>query len=494
MPRRPTNEARNPLLALQIASASAFALLLTLWAIVLYQNEQAELVRGTLEVQQLVSDFRNGIQAEESTQRGFLLTGNGDYLEMPRLPIGSPREGLVLLRERMADNPTQATRVDRLEEYLEAKLAELARTKALVAEGRRGEALEIVNGDRGKFFMDRIDATLAQMRATERELLHERTADSEASLRWVYGVLAVAILVLGYSLFKVHGEVGDLVERLAAERERYREADGLKEVEMERRARLERYNEILIANLEERNRALDRYAYVTSHDLQQPLRTISGVIDALQEDFPDLTRGEAGEYLDMVASGASRMHLLVSGLLKKSREGNEEEAIPLDPESMLAEVIRDLAQLIAERGATVTHGGLPFLIAPPTGLRLLLQNLITNAIKYAAPGRRPEVHVESHPVAASPSADGEPGPPSYRITVRDNGRGIAPDRIREILEYGHRGDSEDVDGHGLGLTACVQVARALGGELEVGSELGVGSRFSFTARGAIVREEVSTTP
>ena len=485
-----STEGRSTLLALRAAIGGALILLLALAAVVYYQNYQARLVRNTLEVQQLISDFRSSVQAAETTQRGFLLTGNPAYLEIPDLPTKDPDSGFVALERAVQDNPSQMARMHVLGQYLQAKLAELNRTTELAAQGDFTKALLIVNGNSGKAFMDGIEAALADMRNEEQRLLRWRTADSDRSLNWVYVVLTGAIGLLGFGLFRLYGKTSQLVNRLAQERERYREILEQKQVEAERRARLETYNQILITNLEERNRSLERFAYITSHDLQQPLRTITGIIDALQEDFPEMSQGAVGEYFDMVASGASRMNVLITGLLKQTRENHVEEAIPLDLESIVSGVCQDIQQLITEHEAEVRWQQLPFIVGPPTGLRVIIQNLLTNAIKYAHPDRRPEVVISAEVVEAEAAADGSTSTGTtsrWRLHVSDNGRGIAPEYLQKIFDFGERGESHDQEGFGLGLPTCLSIARLLGGELEVKSTLGVGSTFTFSAPGATAK-------
>ncbi len=456
--------------------------------IISHGTRQTTLVRHTLEVQNHLTELGKAVLSEESNQRGFLLTGDSVYLEKPNNTFPKKDEIAQTLRVLLAEDTAQLARLQRVEAFMAAKVIELEQTKKLAAEGNLATALLIVNSDAGKRYMDSVDGELAKMRWVEEQSLWQHRAERDAAVRWVYVVLGGVILLLGYSLFTLYGQIRALVNNLAFERERYREADASKQIEINRRARLEAYNELLISNLEARNLALDRFAYITSHDLQQPLRTIKGVIEALREDFPELTANEPGEYFEMVSSSALRMDDMVSKLLRQSREGSSEDFMPLDLERVVLEVRSDLSQLIAEQNASLQAEALPFVLGPPTGLRVMFQNLITNAIKYSVPGRPPQITISGQELAdengtakGSPSGEAE-FDSRWRITVSDNGRGIDPARIQDVLQFGRRGDDhDDIDGHGFGLTACVEVARALGGELELESEVGVGSKFSFTA-------------
>ena len=312
----------------------------------------------------------------------------------------------------------------------------------------------------------------------------------DTTLIWVYLLLGVALVVLCYSLFRIYRQLSDVIDTLGVERERYRAIAIERQREIERRERLEYYNELLIEHLEERNQALDRYAYTTSHDLLQPLRTINGMIEALSEDYPELLEGEVGTYLEMVSSSAARMQTMVSTLLERSRDQTREESIPLDLNGVINDVGRDLAQLIDEYNATLVVEDLPFVQVQPSNVRTIFQNLISNAVKYSAPGRPPVVTVsaEAVPAGASESGIATPLPTGavlgrWRLCVRDNGRGIAPDKIDQIIAYGERGDSDDQDGHGIGLATVAATIDSMGSRLAIESTVGEGSVFSFEVTG-----------
>ena len=224
------------------------------------------------------------------------------------------------------------------------------------------------------------------------------------------------------------------------------------------------------AELESKNKELEQFAYVASHDLQEPLRTISGFVELLQKEYGDRLGGNGGKYLEFVSQGSDRMKILIKDLLDYSRIGREKEAMSVDSRQTLAEVLADLDKSIQESGARIHSAHLPVLRAYPTELKLLLQNLITNAIKFRHPDRAPEIYVEARP---------EPG--CWKFMVSDNGIGIESqflDRIFIIFQRLH--SRNKYDGSGIGLAHGKKIAELHGGRLWAESQPGGGSQFFFT--------------
>jgi two-component system, sensor histidine kinase len=236
---------------------------------------------------------------------------------------------------------------------------------------------------------------------------------------------------------------------------------------------LEKKVRMRTAEMESKNKELEQFAYVASHDLQEPLRTISGFVELLQKEYHEKLEGNGTKYMDYLSQGSDRMKTLIKDLLDYSRIGREKDAGAVDCNDLLTEVLADLDKNIRESGAKVTADRLPSLRAYPTEFKLLLQNLITNAIKFRHPDRSPEIFI---------NAAKENG--YWQFMVGDNGIGIESQFLQRIFIIFQRLHSRTkYDGSGIGLAHCKKIAELHGGNIWVQSSLGLGSQFYFTISG-----------
>jgi light-regulated signal transduction histidine kinase (bacteriophytochrome) len=222
--------------------------------------------------------------------------------------------------------------------------------------------------------------------------------------------------------------------------------------------------------LEQSNRELQDFAFVLSHDLQEPLRSIVGFSKLLQERAGSSLDEESLRYLDVVQRSGRKLQALIKDLLSYARLGRDDwEKSPVDLSSVCGAAIEQLQSAIQEAGAEVTCDKLPVVRGDSAQLSLVFQNLVGNAIKYRGE-RAPVVHV---------SADR--GVSGWEVSVRDNGLGIAPEFHQKIFEVFERLHSyERIPGTGMGLAICKKIVERHGGQISVESEPGEGSTFRFT--------------
>jgi PAS domain S-box-containing protein len=257
------------------------------------------------------------------------------------------------------------------------------------------------------------------------------------------------------------GVVRDISDRKRSESDLIRANEEL----ARRAASIERFNKQLARSNDE----LKQFAYVASHDLQEPLRKVTSFCEMLRDEYRDRLDGEALTYIDYAVSGALRMKALVTDLLEYSRV--ETQGKPLEPTSAdkaLALAIDNLELTIAEAGATVEVSPLPVVAADNAQLTRLFQNLIGNAIKYRGDAP-PRVDVWAE------EENGE-----WVFHVQDNGLGIDPQyhsRIFVIFQRLH--SREAYAGTGIGLAVCKRIVERFGGRIWVESALGKGSDFCF---------------
>ncbi|NET89722.1 MAG: PAS domain S-box protein [Kamptonema sp. SIO1D9] len=218
------------------------------------------------------------------------------------------------------------------------------------------------------------------------------------------------------------------------------------------------------------NAELEQFAYVASHDLQEPLQTISSYVKLLEKRYSNLLDAKAKKYLYYITSGSSRMQALINDLLAYSRLGRNTKALQLTDCNLIIEQAKsNLRQIIRQNQATIINELLPTLIADRSQLIQLFQNLISNAIKYRS---------EAPPVIQISATLEEDG---WCFAVRDNGIGINPkyrDRIFQIFQRLHT--QEEYPGTGIGLAICQKIVESHGGRIWVDSSVEGGSVFYFT--------------
>jgi signal transduction histidine kinase len=240
--------------------------------------------------------------------------------------------------------------------------------------------------------------------------------------------------------------------------------------EISERRRAEEALEKKTEELARSNRDLEQFAYVASHDLQEPLRMVTSYVQLLARRYKGKLDSEADEFIVFAMDGALRMWRLINDLLAYSRVRTESSELEsTDCEAVLRQSLDNLKAAMEENGAIVTHDALPTVTANNPQLLQLFQNLIGNAIKFRG-SEPPHVHV-----SASRNGNG------WTFSVRDNGIGIAPEYAKRIFILFQRLHSrEKYAGTGIGLAICQKIVERHGGYIWVESELGRGATFYFT--------------
>jgi light-regulated signal transduction histidine kinase (bacteriophytochrome) len=222
--------------------------------------------------------------------------------------------------------------------------------------------------------------------------------------------------------------------------------------------------------LKQSNQELEQFAYVASHDLQEPLRMVASYVQLLERRYKGKLDADADEFIGYAVDGANRMRGLIDDLLTYSRVSRLGKPFaPVDVESTLDIVLLNLQESIAENGAVVTHDTLPTVVADGGQLVQLFQNLIGNAIKFHGE-ESPHVHISARVEETE-----------YLFSVKDNGIGIAPeyhDRLFKIFQRLHT--REEYPGSGIGLAVCKRIVERHGGRIWIESKVGKGSTIYFT--------------
>jgi len=230
----------------------------------------------------------------------------------------------------------------------------------------------------------------------------------------------------------------------------------------------------LVQNVKELNRSneeLEQFAYVASHDLQEPLRMVASYTQILSRRYKGKLDSDADEFIAFAVDGANRMQRLIQDLLTFSRVGKKgQDLLDISSDDALQQAILNLRGAIEDSGALVTHGPMPEVRANEIQLTQLFQNLVGNAIKYQGPGI-PHIHISA----------AKNGAPRWAFSVKDDGLGIDPqffERIFGMFQRLHKRD--EFAGTGMGLAICRKIVERHGGFISVESTPGEGSTFHFT--------------
>jgi len=408
-----------------------------------------------------------GMTDAETGERGYILTGEEFYLKPYAQGLKEVQEGTEELRKLTSDNLIQQRSLDALESLMQERLMELQeRIEVRRAAGLEAGATAVREGV-GREYMEKIRVAIAGMKREEDRLLVLRTAELEASSRQTEVALVVGdslgLLFLAAAGLVIYDEMR---QRGRAEEEIRKLNEGLERKVAERTAELAER----ALDLERSNRDLQQFAYVASHDLQEPLRTVASFTQLLAKRYSDKLDDKAREFIGFAVDGSKRMQTLINDLLSFSRVGTQGKALgAVNSDAVLDAVLKGLKRSIEESGAMITRDQLPTVLADEVQLTQLLQNLVGNAIKFQGAGV-PRIHIGA-----------ERNGSEWKISVRDNGIGISPEhheRIFVIFQRLH--NKTQYPGTGIGLAICKKIAERHGGRIWVEPTAGGGSTFRFT--------------
>ena len=219
-----------------------------------------------------------------------------------------------------------------------------------------------------------------------------------------------------------------------------------------------------------KNSELEQFTYITSHDLQEPLLTLMSFSNLLIEEYSESLDDEAKLYIEFINKSALRMRALVTGLMEYARIGKRDEVKEIDCNQVIRDVLADLSVKIKNTKTKIVVENLPKIIGHETYIRLLFQNLISNAIKFNKEGVKPEIKIE-----------GSETETEWEFSIEDNGIGIAEKYIDQVFIIFKRLNNDSLyKGYGIGLAHCKKIVDIHSGEIQVKSKLGIGSTFSFT--------------
>ncbi len=410
----------------------------------------------------LVSEvFISNMKDIETGQRGYLLTRNKSFLE----PIKSSRIEVLLnldtLQLLVKDNVVQQRSLVKIKELSLNKINSLTQNIRIVEEGK---AIDMAALEHGKKTMDSLRARVSTFQKNEKDLLNIRINSKKygQSLMPVYQVLLsiASLVLLGISFFLVNSE-------------------------LKRRYFTEKVLEKKVYELNRSNAELEQFAYVASHDLQEPLRKIRAFSDKLQIKQKDFLTLDGKETLDKIAGSAARMQTLIDDLLNFSRMINHktQQITQVHLNKLIEDILDELSDEINQKNANIDIEKLPILRGYNFQMKQLFFNLINNSLKYSLHGVNPAISIKYAVIKAKyiplVSLTNE-NQLFHKISVKDNGIGFENQYAEKIFVIFQRlHNRNEFQGNGIGLTICRRVMANHNGYIFANSSPYEGATFDI---------------
>lgn len=433
--------------------------------------DNSQTVTNTLQVINLIKELQVELYAAESGQRGYVLTTDEQYLEPYYGAVDEIDQLLNGLGLTTTGSPTQQRRFEELSRLVLEKIDEMETTIGYVQSDKDHIALSVTNSNKGMELTRSIVALIQAMQRDEHQLLVENRRMAEQNQDFMLlALLATNIigLCLAIVIYAVVFRSTRKVEGLNEQIERHNQA--LEKKIQERTEALSQYAD----ELERSNRELQDFAFVASHDLQEPLRKIRAFGDRLQVKFgPQL--GEQGlDYARRMYAASERMSVLIDDLLSFSRvTTRQKEFEEVDLNQLSERVLDDLEFAIESADAEVKVSDLPTIEADGSQLSQVFANLISNSLKFRTQERKSVIRVSCEVI------DNDIDDRDWiRLKFADNGIGFDAqykDRIFNLFQRLH--GREEYSGTGIGLALCRKIVERHGGMIDVEAKLGEGATF-----------------
>ena len=443
------------------------------------QSDRAiEQLKQAEQTKLLATDLLLGLRRAESSQRGYLLTGDTIYLKGYRAGLTDLPVAMARLEAAVAGQPVQRAHVARIRSHFDTKRQEMARTQNALDAGNRSAALAIVNSDAGFVHMDAITDDVAKTIKFETNF-SSRITTNYSTVRNINIAELIILIILGIITF--YRIVGFIKTNTRHAEDLSRSNNKLAALVKSRSAEIARVNE-----------EIQRYAYIVGHDLRGPLVNITGftaeleraegllaqqfqtlkvdhptAVDpdclvAVEEDIPEAIR--------FIKASTTKMDRLIAAVLKLSREGRRTVlAEPVNMNALIKDLIDCQAQQIEATRTVVSTGILPDLVSDKLALELIFGNLIENAVKYLDPARPGRIEILG-------SVQGD----QNVYEVSDNGRGISTADTERVFELFRRAGEQTIAGEGLGLAFVRNAIYRLNGTVTLESVQGAGTKFTIS--------------
>jgi signal transduction histidine kinase len=414
----------------------------------------------THKVIETLKDALSALQDVETGERGYLATMDKRFLEPYHRGMETSMGKINEIKSFTEDNQVQQRAVEKLRQIAERKIALATRD---VQTGHEEGSTYLNSQLEGKQVMDAFRDQVKVMIGTEQALLDTRVEElrfSQYALWTVTGMLALVGMAILFWVFRITKSGIEFEKRRVTE---------LNE-EIEQRIKTEKALKDATVNLARSNADLQQFAYVASHDLQEPLRAVTGFLTLLNSKIGNTLDDDSKKYITHAVEGAHRMRALVNDLLTYARvESRSKEFTAVKLEDVLEQTLSNLSVQVEETHAKVSHDLLPTVLGDATQLGQLFQNLIGNAIKFRS-SKAPEIKI---------SVVGQKE--DWLFSFQDNGRGFDMEHAERIFVIFQRLQGRDqASGTGIGLALCKKIVERHQGKIWVDSAPDKGSTFFFT--------------
>ncbi|MFF3015562.1 ATP-binding protein [Streptomyces sp. NPDC057939] len=448
----------------------------------------------------LTTSFRleSALLNQETGIRGYGLTGTTEFLEPYQKGLAEEKEFTTRLQELLRGDRAGLADLKAVQDAVAVWQERVARPIAASPAGQPS-ALASELAAEGKTTFDPLRAAMTAQQdrlRTDRAQAREDLLAMMTLRNWVFVTIAAVIVLLAVLVFEgLRRGITTPLEQLGTDartiaggdfdhpitstgpadlRHLSGEIDFMRRRLVRELAFTEEARQRLdaqAADLQRSNAELEQFAYVASHDLQEPLRKVSSFTQLLRRRYGGQLDAKADQYIDYAVDGANRMQTLINDLLDFSRVGRVHQQLQqVELDKVFARSLSSLEVSIEESGASVTSDPLPIIAADPTQMGMLWQNLIGNAVKFRRPDQAPRIHVTA-------AREGD----LWRFTVTDNGIGIDPEYADKVFVIFQRLHTKDAySGSGIGLAMCKKIVEFHGGKIAVDPDHRDGTRITFT--------------
>ncbi|CAM3794997.1 sensor histidine kinase [Rheinheimera salexigens] len=424
-----------------------------------------------------LDDLHISLVAAESGQRGYLLTNDEVYLAPYKSALDKVQAQIEDIKVLESEVPKQQQRIEKITQLAQAKVIELQQHVDLVKNDKSAVSIMALKAASGASLYQQLRQLFSEINIEEKvyraallqSLARNRT---EASVTFVIsgitsGMLVIILLLISWRSNRKEQQYLELLEQ---------QNEQLANKVEERTQELNLYAE----ELSRSNRELEDFAFVASHDLQEPLRKIQAFGDRLESSYSSALEERGLDYLKRMRNAANRMSTLISDLLEFSRVGTRgRDFTATDLNQVFAHVLDDLEIAINECHATIDIAPLPTIQADNSQFQQLMLNLLSNAIKFRQVDQTPHIVIKIQDYTAS-EAQLALSEHWYELTISDNGIGFSQDYAEKIFTPFQRlhGRSE-YKGTGIGLAVCRRIVERHRGKISAISETGKGATFSI---------------